>query len=193
MAFHYTAAIEEVILDVARQLPEFAHLDTSRILVSIAEARQRTRHGVYAKVFPCRGAWGGAEFSYQERRALYLMYFYLPRFHDQTLEGKVSTIVHECYHISPEFDGSLRRLEGGKPHGRSTRTYERLMDQFARRYLEQRGDWPHLEFLRMSTEELIHARGTLFGLRIQEPSGWPPEPGDTDGPRRWRHPELNKG
>ncbi|MBI3890260.1 MAG: hypothetical protein HY303_01870 [Candidatus Wallbacteria bacterium] len=207
MPFHYTAALEEVLWDLARHVPELAHLDPARIFVSLAEARQRTRHGIYAKVLPSRGDWAmpptpgragpgtdtllvphgaSAEFSYQGRRGLYLMYFYLPRFHDQSFQGKVSTVIHECYHISPGFDGRLRRLEGGRAHGRSLKAYERTMDAMAARYLEIRGDWPALEFLKLSTEELIRTRGTLFGLRIQEPGSWPPEPSDCDGPRGFR-------
>ncbi len=187
MPFHYTAALEEVLLDLSLHLPELQHLEPHRVLVSMAEARQRTRHGIYAKVIPSRGyPGGGPEFSYEGRKALYLMYFYLPRFHDQSFQGKVSTIIHECYHISPAFDGKIRRLEGGKAHGRSLRSYERLMDQLTDRYLETRGDWKHLGFLRLTTEELIRDRGSLYGLRIQEPGSRPRKQQAGDGPRRWR-------
>ena len=40
------------------------------------------------------------------------MSFYLPRFCDQSLDEKLSTVMHELWHISPAFDGDIRRLPG---------------------------------------------------------------------------------
>ena len=192
MPFHYTAAIEEVLLDLVIHVPELSHIDPSKIIVSFAEARQRTCHGIYAKVMPAREGLGAAEFAYQGRRALYLMYFYLPRFHDQPLLGKVSTIIHECYHISPKFDGAIRRLSGGRPHGHSMVAYERAMDAMARSYLAKRKDWTRLDFLGMSTEALVASKGPLYGLRIQESTRRDLGGTDSDGPRRLRDDLLDR-
>lgn len=46
------------------------------------------------------------------REIYYLVTFCLPRFQDQTLENKLVTVFHELYHISPEFNGDLRRHQG---------------------------------------------------------------------------------
>ena len=38
---------------------------------------------------------------------LYILNFYLPRFMDLSLTEKVTTIFHELWHISPDFDGDV--------------------------------------------------------------------------------------
>ncbi len=43
---------------------------------------------------------------------LYLVTFCLPRFLDQDFDDKFITLFHELYHISPRFEGDLRRHEG---------------------------------------------------------------------------------
>ena len=43
---------------------------------------------------------------------LYLVTFCLPRFLDQDFDDKFVTLFHELYHISPDFDGDLRRHDG---------------------------------------------------------------------------------
>ena len=62
------------------------------------------------------------------REMLYLVTFCLPRFLDQTFEEKLVTVFHELYHISPNFDGDLRRHEGRYAvHSRSKRAYDERM------------------------------------------------------------------
>ena len=48
----------------------------------------------------------------QGREMLYLLSFYMPRFQNLSFSEKLITILHELWHISPDFDGDLRRLAG---------------------------------------------------------------------------------
>ena len=44
------------------------------------------------------------------REMLYILTFYLPRFLDLPLREKLTTVLHELWHVGPEFDGDVRRL-----------------------------------------------------------------------------------
>src|SRR4029453_13473942 len=96
------------------------HLE--RVATGIRGARHRQPHGLYATLTPLRFADGATIDVRRGRRwriepivdatgreYLYLLSFYLPRFLDLPLEGKLATIVHELWHIGPRFDGDLRR------------------------------------------------------------------------------------
>ena len=59
---------------------------------------------------------------------LYVMTFCLPRFLNQDFDEKIVTLFHELYHISPAFDGDLRR-HGGRyqVHTHSQKNYDEEM------------------------------------------------------------------
>ena len=56
---------------------------------------------------------------------LYILNFYLPRFLDLPFREKLTTMLHELWHIGPKFDGDVRRL-GGRcfAHGSSQKQYD---------------------------------------------------------------------
>jgi hypothetical protein len=176
MPFHYTDALVRVIDDVARTLPEFAHVRAGDMLVSYCRARKRTPYGVFAKTVPLSGVApdrpfpGGGAFEYRGRRVLYLIYFYLPRFHDQTFEDKVVTILHELWHLSPEFDGTLRLFPGRTfAHCPSRDDFEAHLFPLARAYIRKRDGEGRLDFLKLSTEELARSYGSIRGLWVPMP------------------------
>src|SRR5947199_128866 len=89
--------------------------------------------------------WGGADRPLPGRvvrhEILYLMTFCLPRFLDQDFDEKFVTLFHELYHISPQFDGDLRRHAGRYAvHTRSQRGYDEQMAHLARAYLADGAD-----------------------------------------------------
>lgn len=177
MAFDYTAALEAVIQDLTLYLPELAHIRVPQVLVSIAQARRRTRYGHHAKCVPLAEQSGRPTlFRYRGRSILYVLYFYLPRFHDgpfkpweDPLQKRLETVIHECYHIAPAFDGRLRRIGRGRSaHGPSLASYDRKMARLTSRYLAARRDAPLLDFFRVSTFDLARLHGPLKGLRIPE-------------------------
>jgi hypothetical protein len=182
-AFDFTAAVRAVCSDMSARLPELAHIRLDRVAVGMRRARHREPHGVYATLTPLRFAGGAAIETRRGRRwriaplvdpagqeYLYLLSFYLPRFLDLPLEGKLSTIVHELWHIGPMFDGDLRRHEGRcYAHGHSQREYNAAMDCLAQAWLA--ADPPeHLyDFLSRDFDQLRAEHGEIHGQRWPTP------------------------
>jgi hypothetical protein len=119
---------------------------------------------------------GGRRFRVQPlvdgrgREFLYLMNFYLPRYQDLSLEEKLSTLLHELWHISPQFDGDLRRHEGRYyAHGRSQRQYDAAMDRLAQRWLAADPPGHLYEFLALPFDALQAEHGRIHGQRWPAP------------------------
>ena len=140
-------------------------------------------HGVFATLTPLRFEGGRRERTVRGRTVriaplvdadgaerLYLLNFYLPRFMNLPLEAKLSTIVHELWHVGPAFDGDLRRHAGRcYAHGRSQREYDAAMDRLAQGWLA--ADPPaHLyAFLESRFDELAAEHGGVRGQRWPAP------------------------
>ncbi len=168
--------------DVAARCPELSHIDTSAVLFTFTAARNRNSYGLQARVTPMRfrdGALtrriGGTRYQVQRyfvggREMLYLVTFCLPRFLDQTFEEKLITVFHELYHISPNFDGDLRR-HGGRyaVHSRSKRAYDDRMAGLARRYLAGRPDPDRYDFLFTRAARLWRNHGGVYGVTVPRP------------------------
>jgi hypothetical protein len=181
--FNYTEAMAEVVRDVVATLPELAHVDLDRVLLSIAQARQASQHGVYASCVPLRFEGGALEsqigrrryrmpaLKHQGREMLYVIYFMLPRFHtEQDYHGKLATIIHELYHISPQFDGDIRRFAGKNfAHGHSRERYHAAMCRLADRYLATSPKARAFEFLTTPFAELLERPGGVVGTCVRRP------------------------
>jgi len=182
-AFRYTDALWEVVRDIVATLDELRHVDLDRILLSIARARQSSKHGTYASCVPLRFEGGAAEtrvgkrrfrmpaLKYQEREVLYILYFMLPRFHDeQDYPEKLATIIHELYHISPEFNGDIRRFPGKNfVHGQSREAYHAEMRVLAQKYRAASPRAQDHEFLKVPFSELLKRPGGVVGLSVTKP------------------------
>jgi predicted metallopeptidase len=181
--FSYTQAMEEVVRDVTSSLDELSYIDLDRVLLSISQARQNSKHGVYASCVPLRFEGGATEavfarrryrmqpLHHEEREILYVVYFMLPRFHrEQDYHAKLATIIHELYHISPLMNGDIRRFPGKNfAHGDSREVYHAAMCKLADRYLATSPRAPHWEFLKAPFEELLNGPGGLVGLSVPKP------------------------
>ena len=180
--FNYTEAVRAVVKDIIRHVPAFKHVKISKVLFSFAKARQRTDHGVYAKIVPLRFEGGKnvakkgkktlmtPKWTFRGKIYLYILYVYMPRFHDQPMFEKIMTLIHELYHISPECDGDLRHFAGGRYHGHSEEAYERTIEPWVHEYLKKRENAEVLDFLRIPTEEIERKLGKLTGLHVQLPT-----------------------
>lgn len=181
--FSYTQAMEAVVEDVVRTLPELAHVDTTRVLLSISQARQRSKHGVYASCVPLRFEGGSPECTvgqrtyrmapllHEGREILYILYFMLPRFHDeQDYREKLATIIHELYHISPHFNGDIRRFPGKNwAHGTSRELYHEAMRVLADQYLRASPRAEEHEFLKAPFRDLLARPGGVVGRCVARP------------------------
>jgi hypothetical protein len=196
-AFNYTDAMQEVVSDVVAILEELRHIDLERVLLSIGQARQRSSHGTYASCVPLRFAGGAPEVTvgksrfrmpelrHQGREILYVLYFMLPRFHqEQDYHGKLATIIHELYHISPHFNGDIRRFPGKNfAHGHSREVYHAAMCRLADRYLASSPRAHNHEFLKQPFPELLDSPGGVVGLCVAKPRARLVEPPPARAPR----------
>jgi hypothetical protein len=180
--FDFCAAIRRLCADVVRHCRDLAHIDVSRLLFGITQARSGRRHGLQARVTPLRFRHGhlrrrrhGTCYQVQRyfvdgREMLYLVTFCLPRFLDQGLDDKFVTLFHELYHISPAFEGDLRRHEGRCAiHSHSKRAYDAHMADLARAYLSNGADANLHAFLRLNFAQLRHRHGSVVGVVVPRP------------------------
>ncbi len=177
MPFHFTDHMRDLMGDIAATCAELRHVDMSRVAVTFAQARHARLDGVYACVRPLRFPDGGVELRRPRatyamprvlvggREMLYVVEFRLPRFMDLPFEEKVATVVHEMYHISPSFDGTLRRFAGSNTGGQQR--YDAAMGRIARAYLAATRRPELHAFLRHTFESLAAAHGGLVGLRVR--------------------------
>jgi predicted metallopeptidase len=182
VSFDFCARVGRLCADVVARCPELEHIDVSRLLFAVTQARNGQRHGLQARVTPLRFRHGelvrrrqGVTYQVQRyvvdgRDMLYLVTFCLPRFLDQSFDDKFITLFHELYHISPAFEGDLRRL-GGRcaVHSHSKRAYDAHMAQLARAYLAGGADPALHAFLRMDFAQLAHRHGSVVGVFVPRP------------------------
>jgi predicted metallopeptidase len=130
-----TLAVKRLIRDAAARIPELSHVRASRILVVAGEARRASR----ATIRPARGRDrpGAGErpiIRVRGREILYVVTLRPLWFLASTARERVTTIVHELYHTSNRFDGTLHR---GRRHSRlPLPVYNRKIRVLVRRYLE---------------------------------------------------------
>ena len=128
-----TLAVKRLIRDAAARLPELAHVRPSRVLVVAGEARRSSR----ATIRPAVGAGAGRRGPAIEVKGREIFYVITLRplwFRVSTPEERVRTVLHELYHASTRFDGTLHR---GRRHENLPRSaYARRINELARRYLD---------------------------------------------------------
>ncbi|MDX2010369.1 MAG: putative metallopeptidase [Myxococcaceae bacterium] len=108
----FTASVRRLMAHVAATTREFRHLDPDAILVVSGEARRASRGTVKPLCFPGgrrRDAMGRRKplVTYQGHRVLYAITLRPLFFRRSTPRQRVATILHELFHISPAFDGTL--------------------------------------------------------------------------------------
>ncbi len=180
--FDFTGAMQRLCEDIVTRCPTFRTLDLSRVLVTYTPCRNRSRYGLQARVTPMRfrnGAlttrrrgvlYGIQRFFLDDRELMYLMSFSLPRFLDQSFEEKLTTVFHELFHISPAFDGDIRRLPGRcEVHSHSKYEFDRQMLGLAHAYLADHPQPDVYEPFRFRTAELFDRYRGLSGVVVPQP------------------------
>ncbi|TWT36755.1 hypothetical protein KOR34_16950 [Posidoniimonas corsicana] len=183
MPLDLTNAVRLLTRDMTKRVAELAHIDTERVAFGFCQTRKAVSHGVQASLTPLRFE-GGAKTKRMRGRLygcqrledgsgrdyLYLLNLYVPRLLDQPFEEKLTTIVHELWHISPAFDGDLRRHEGRcYVHGRSQREFDELSASIARAWLAQDPPRGLYSFLEHSFRELSDLHNGVRGQRFPTP------------------------
>ncbi len=131
-------AVRRLIRDISRCLPELSHVRAERILVIAGEARRASRATVRPLRFESgsrRTPSGGRKpkVTFRGTDMLYVITLRPLFFRASTPEKRVESILHELFHVSPRFDGTLandrrhQALPGPK--------FESALRPLVRRYL----------------------------------------------------------
>lgn len=110
---NFDSTIRALLTDVASRMEEFAHIEPARILVVVGEARRASRATVKPLTFPGRKSIDvetGLRRPLVKLRGKRMLYTITLRplfFRASTARGRVTTILHELFHISKNFDGTL--------------------------------------------------------------------------------------
>jgi hypothetical protein len=181
--FDFTGQVRRLCADMAARLPELAHVDLDRVAIRSCQTRKHGIYGIHASLTPLRFAAGalvterrGRRWTIQRvvdqqgREMLYLLSFYLPRFQNLPYDEKLCTVLHELWHIGPDFDGDLRRHQGRcYAHSASQRNFDEQMRQLAARYLAADPPAALLAFLHYSFLDLEAIWGTVYGAKLRTP------------------------
>ncbi|GIW81571.1 MAG: hypothetical protein KatS3mg105_3378 [Gemmatales bacterium] len=180
--FDFCGRMRELCVDVVKRCNELGHIDLSKVLIAVTQARRFRSRGLQARVTPMRFHGGeltrrrrGVTYQVQRffvdgREILYIVAFCLPRFLDLDFDEKFITLFHELYHISPYFDGDLRR-HGGRysVHSHSQKAYDQHMAELAREYLAQKPDARLHAFMRLNFAQLRCRHGSVVGTVVPRP------------------------
>jgi predicted metallopeptidase len=189
MGFDFTFHMAQLCADMALRLPELNHLDIQRIAVRYCQTRKGVAHGLQATLTPLRFEGGSHSmlrggrrwtiqrlFDAQGREMLYLLSFYLPRFLNHSPREKLTTVMHELWHIDPSFNGDLRRLPGRcYAHGNSERHYDQAMRELVDQWLSLGPPAERYAFLEYDFGQLSSLYGAVYGARIATPKLIPAE------------------
>jgi predicted metallopeptidase len=181
--FDFTLHMRRLCDDMVARIEPLRHVDMSRVAVSFTQTRRAGAVGMFASLTPLRFA-GGQMHTFRRKRRwglqrvydpngremLYILTFYLPRFLDLPLREKLSTTLHELWHIGPKFDGDLRRL-GGRcfAHGASQKKYDARIASLLDRWLALNPPKSLYDFLQLHFRELTARHGRVFGRRVPAP------------------------
>ncbi len=181
-------AVKRLIRDAAARLPELAHVRPSRILVVAGEARRASRATIRPAHFRetrGRGGRGGLRkplIRVNGRKILYVITLRPLWFRGSTPEQRVGTILHELWHASERFDGTLHR---GRTHGRMPR------DRYGRRIRAMRD-----RYLASAPPEIVapftHSGIVLARMWLERPAG-SYRPGEYGGRRTYTERQLFTG
>ena len=111
----FSSAVSALIAHVAGAHPHFAHLDARRILVVAGEARRASRGTVKPLTFADKKRTDSLgrkkpRVKIHGRQMLYCITLRPLFFRRSTPRQRVATVLHELFHISKHFDGTLDHL-----------------------------------------------------------------------------------
>jgi predicted metallopeptidase len=184
--FNLTMALEELVVDIVCRVGDFGHIDPTKLLLCVSSTRGGGVHGTFAKIHPLRFP-GGSRYkevtrgrrvftcsmpsvTHRDNEILYIIYFLVPRFFDLSLHEKLVTVFHELYHISPSFDGDIRRFPGRNyAHGSSRKRYNAFMKTLVDDYLRNKEYPDTFGFLNLDMDILRSRHQTIVARKLHAP------------------------
>ena len=175
-----------IINEITVFSPNFSHIDINRVIVSIAFNKRSSRGYIYGKLAPLCFENGKKELLRAGRtyrmpemiengiRQLYIVYFYAPRFFNLSAKEKLNVIFHELYHISPEFNGDIRRMGKKKiAHGHSKKNFDSLFVDEMENFYKHIQDTQALDFLSCSMKDFSKKFKTITYSKTKLPKALP--------------------
>lgn len=154
-----TRPIQVLIRDVAERMPQFAHIRAENILVVAGEARRASHASIRPLAFPGTRSRISKDGRREKPRVritgeniLYVIALRPIWFRASTPEDRVATLLHELFHISTRFDGTLHP---GRRHARMGKAFAQKLGPLVRRYLELA---PHKVLAPFSHRGLVKVR-----------------------------------
>lgn len=175
-------ALAGIMHEIVSRCPPLGHIDVNRVLVCVGSNRSGRGGGLYGKLIPLRFKDGSSVLRYRGKlyaipeisnnghSCLYVIYFYMPRFFDLPWEEKLRVMFHELYHISPRFDGDIRRMGAvKKAHGHSKKHFDSLYAEELRSFTVHFQNCLHREFLMMNSRDLYSRYRRVTAVRMKHP------------------------
>ncbi|MBS2026900.1 MAG: hypothetical protein JST54_03260 [Deltaproteobacteria bacterium] len=133
-----------LIRDIARRVPQLGHVRASGILVVAGEARRASHATVRPQRFPGThtrfsrdGRREKPRLRIKGREILYVVTLRPLWFRGCTPEQRVGSVIHELYHCSTRFNGTLH---AGRRHARMGPRFMKKVGPMVRRYLAEAPD-----------------------------------------------------
>ena len=184
--YDLSAHLAALAADFCRRLPALAQIDPQRVLFAISRSRADGTHGTYARIAPLRFAAGAPEITrrrgrfletfrmpalvHEGREILYVIYIMVPRFLRLSPEEKLTTVLHELFHVSTSCDGDIRRFAGRNfAHGSSRQAYNRQIKRLLEQYLATATEAVCPELLQLTEEGWHLGTFRLTGLSVPLP------------------------
>lgn len=177
-----SSTLTSVISEIVGNTPSLGHIDVDRVLICIGSNRRDSRGGLYGKLVPLRFENGSVqtvhrgrtyaipEISHRGKNCLYVLYFYMPRFFDLPWEEKLGVIFHELFHISPRFDGDIRRMAAVRvAHGHSKRHFNSHFSNDVASFIPHARKSAYFPFLQMDSSGLYRRYGVVTAIRMKSP------------------------
>lgn len=171
---NFNKTLRALIRDIATRMPEFGHVRSSRILVVAGEARRASRGTVKPLCF--RGGKSTDRSGRRKpiirmkgKRMLYCITLRPLFFRGSTAQARIETVIHELFHMSRRFDGTLH---AGRRHAVLGKDFSRKLRPLVRRYLK------------VCPPELYAAMAYRGEVRVLQ---WLERPGSSFVPGRNRH------
>jgi len=177
-----TDVLTLIIHEISLRTETFKHVNIEQTMVCMASNKKNSRGVTYGKLVPLRFKNGIQTLKYREKYysmpgiiinripILYVIYFYFPKFFDLPPPEKLRVIFHELYHISPEFNGDIRRFGKIKiSHGFSRKRFDGLFEDEQRNFYNYISQTPFMNFLGADTRTLRENFKKISGARMKVP------------------------
>ncbi len=156
-----------LLFEAIKTSHNYRHFDINKILIAGSQNKPWGKNAIFSKVIPLRFEGGeqrtrhnDEEYCFPrvtrgEHEILYIIYFYFPSFFDLDAKKKIEVLFHELHHISPAFNGDIRRHGKGKYiHGHSGEKFNESFQEEANSFYQHIAGTNFFDFLDMNATEI---------------------------------------